>query len=243
MPKKVVFNWSGGKDSSLALYHLLNNPDYQVETLLTSISTEHDRISMHGVRRKLLLQQAEAIGIPLQELLLPESSGMTEYNQIMRDALLALKEKGITHCAFGDIFLEDLKKYREERLAEIGMQALFPIWKRDTKELANEFMQLGFKTALVCIKANQLNQSFAGREYNKALLADLPSDVDPCGENGEFHTFCYDGPIFKNAIKFSLGERIYKEYQAPKSKEDSCVPADRQVEMSGYYFQDLIPEE
>lgn len=234
---KAFFNWSGGKDSALALYHAQKSKLYPVEKLLTNINGKHRRISMHGVREELLDQQAKSIGLPLQKIILPEEPSMQEYEQQMKENLLSLKNENFTHAVFGDIFLEDLKNYREKQLASIGLTAVFPIWKRDSVELINEFIDLGFKTVLVCIKANLLPNEFAGRIIDKNFLKDLPKSVDACGENGEFHTFVFDGPIFSKPVNFKKGEIIYKEYTAPKSND----PLSMSKQSLGFYFQDLIP--
>jgi len=233
---KAFFNWSGGKDSALALYHAKKSGLYSVEKLLTNINGKHRRISMHGVRQELLEQQAESIGLPLQKILLPEEPSMQEYEQQMNENLLTLKSENFTHAIFGDIFLEDLKNYREKQLATLGLNAVFPIWKRDSIELIHEFIDLGFQTILVCIKANLLPKEFAGRIIDNEFLKDLPKKVDPCGENGEFHTFVFDGPIFSKPINFIKGEVVYKEYAAPKTNNGT----EGQGHL-GFYFQDLLP--
>ncbi len=238
--KKAIFNWSGGKDSSLALYHILKDSHYEVGGLMTTVNAEYNRISMHGVRSELLHAQGEAIGIPIKEVRLPEMPSMSVYDNTMKKVLSELKQEGTTHSIFGDIFLEDLKKYREDRLKEVGLTAYFPLWKRDTTELIHEFLELGFKTVVACVKSEVLDQEFAGRVIDKEFLNDLPSQVDPCGEKGEFHTFVFDGPLFKHPIKYTLGETIYKEYKAPKDKTDSgysITPADNPM---GFYFCDLV---
>lgn len=198
MAYKAYFNWSGGKDSALAMYHALQNPGYSIEKLVTSVNSTYQRISMHGVRADLLEQQAMQLELPLQQLLMADQPTMEEYNQAMAKLTEALSKDGFTHAIFGDIFLEDLRKYREEKLAEQNISAYFPLWKRDTTELIHEFIDLGFKTITVCVKAELLDQSFVGRVIDKTFLEELPPHVDPCGENGEFHTFVYDGPIFRN---------------------------------------------
>jgi len=240
--KKSVFNWSGGKDSALALHYIQQQKKYDVKTLLTSVNDTFDRVSMHGVRMKLLHEQARALGIPLQELRLPENPTMERYNTLLTEMNHSLKEQGVTHSIFGDIFLEDLKKYREEQLASVGIQATFPLWKRDTKELVHEFIDLGFKTILVCTKAELLGKEFVGEVITKDFLKELPSNIDPCGENGEFHTFVYDGPIFKTPIDFTIGEKVYKTYEAPKKKEDTCFSSSPSTKEMGFHFCDLIPK-
>lgn len=241
MKQKTIFNWSGGKDSALALYHLQHDDRFEITGLLTSISTAFDRISMHGVRRELLMKQAASIGLPVQELKLPESLSMSEYDDRMKACLEEVKSRGVEFSAFGDIFLEDLKAYREEKLAEVSLTGLFPIWKRNTNDLLEEFLDLGFQTVLVGIKSDKLDESFVGRDIDRDFVKDLPSDVDPCGENGEFHTFVFDGPIFKEPIKYQLGETVYREYKAPDDCDDSCMKSDFVTKMAGYYFKDLLP--
>ena len=238
---KAIFNWSGGKDSSLALYHIMKNKEYDVQALMTTVNAKFDRISMHGVRKELLYAQGEAIGLPIKEIRLPEMPTMSEYDATMGKVLSEFKNEGITHSIFGDIFLEDLKKYREDRLAEVGIKAHFPLWKRNTKELVHEFIDLGFKTVVVCVKSEVLSDEFAGRVIDKDFLKDLPANVDPCGENGEFHTYVFDGPVFKQPIKYELGEKIFKEYAAPKDENDTCFSAEPTKKPSGFHFCDLIP--
>ncbi|MCA6438425.1 MAG: diphthine--ammonia ligase [Chitinophagaceae bacterium] len=239
---KSYFNWSGGKDSALALYHALQNPEYSIEKLITSVNSTYDRISMHGIRSSLLETQASALNIPLEKLLMTDQPTMAQYNSAMAKLTKDLNNDGFTHAVFGDIFLEDLRKYREDRLAEQGLAAYFPLWKRDTTELIHEFIDLGFQTITVCVKASLLDESFVGRIIDRDFLKDLPSGVDPCGENGEFHTFVFDGPIFKKPIPYLIGEKVYREYNAPKSKEDSCSfndkPATKEM---GFWFCDLLP--
>jgi len=234
-----IFNWSGGKDSALALYHCLNNPELDIKYLVTSVNDGVNRVSMHGVRENLLIKQAQSIGIPLYQIRLPEMPGMKEYDEVMSHHLQKLKAEGITHSIFGDIFLEDLKAYREARLAEIGMQAIFPLWKRDTSELVIEFIDLGFETMLVCTQSRI--GSFLGRVIDRDFIKELPSDIDVCGENGEFHTFAFAGPIFKQPIQFVIGEKVFKEFAKPKDKNDPCFSKDEDVEeKSGYWYIDLV---
>lgn len=241
MAYKSYFNWSGGKDSALALYHALNNNNYSIERLLTNVNKQYRRISMHGVREDLLDAQATALGLPLQKLILPDQPSMQQYETFMMDAMQGLKNEGFTHALFGDIFLEDLKKYREEQLAKLGFEAAFPLWKRDTSELMREFLDLGFKTIVVCTKAELLDESFAGRIIDNDFLKDLPANVDPCGENGEFHTFVFDGPIFKEAVSFEIGENVFREYVAPKEDKDRCFTNQSQTPSSmGFWFCDLL---
>lgn len=229
--RKTYFNWSSGKDASLALYHILKDEHFDVAQLFTSINSEYNRISMHGVRKELLIKQAESIGLPLSVIELPAEPDMETYEQKLTQAIEALKQEGFTDTAFGDIFLEDLKDYRINQLKKVDIEAHFPIWKRNTKELIEEFLERGFRAKLVCINAKLLDKSFAGRDIDKDFLNDLPKGVDPCGENGEYHTFCYDGPIFNKPIDFTLGEVEYREYDSPENKD----------EKHGFWFRDLIP--
>ena len=207
----ILFCWSGGKDSALALHTLLRQNDVRVAALLTTVTEGYDRISMHGVRRELLLRQAESLRLPLHEVFIPPQCDNPVYEARMEQALLSYFQQGIRRVAFGDIFLEDLRLYREKNLARVAMQALFPIWKRDTRELIREFHAAGFRSVAVCIDSKVLDPSFAGRELDATFFADLPPGVDPCGENGEFHTFVFDGPIFSRAIGFILGEVVHRD--------------------------------
>jgi uncharacterized protein (TIGR00290 family) len=225
----VYVNWSGGKDSTLALYTVLRENEYAVKALVTTINAAHQRISMHGVRRELLHEQARQIGIPLVEIFLPDSPDMASYETAMLAGLQPLLDQGIRHCVFGDIFLEDLRVYREDKLAEIGVTGIFPLWKRDTRELVESFIDLGFKTIVVCTQADQLDDSFTGRTIDRAFLEDLPAGVDPCGENGEFHTFVYEGPVFTEKVRFTTGEKVRRTYESDGKTW-------------GFDFVDLLPE-
>jgi uncharacterized protein (TIGR00290 family) len=232
MPHKTFFNWSTGKDSALALYRLLQEPDYSVGTLITTVNSHYNRVSMHGLRNELMHAQIKAIGLPLKVIELPEQPDMDTYSNIMFKALNELKLEGFTHSAFGDIFLEDLKAYRETQLASINLQGVFPIWKRDTKDLLQEFLDLGFKTIIVAASAKYFDEDFVGTIIDRDFIANLPEDVDPCGENGEFHTFCFDGPIFKEPVKFELGKKTYKSYKNPDTEAEAPE--------SGFWFVDLF---
>jgi len=221
---KAYMNWSGGKDSALALHRILLGAQYEIDTLLTSINADRNRISMHDVRRELLEAQAASIGIPLQTVELPDQPDASTYEQAMQKKVSALKDRGCTHAIFGDIFLEDLKQYREEKLKE--MVCIFPLWKIPSHILIQEFIQKGFKAIVVCVNTRWLNKSFCGRLLDKSFLQDLPEGIDPCGENGEYHSFVFDGPLFSKPVPFEKGEISYKEYKAPDG------PA-------GFYFLDL----
>ncbi|WP_089795558.1 Dph6-related ATP pyrophosphatase [Chryseobacterium wanjuense] len=220
MKPKAIFNWSSGKDSALALYKTLQEGKFEVTSLLTSINKEFQRISMHGVHVSLLEKQAESLGFPLIKMELPKEPTMEEYREIMGKTMNEIKSQGVIHSIFGDIFLEDLRKYREDQLKTIGMEGVFPLWKIDTTNLIHEFLNLGFKTIVTCVNETYLDKSFAGRIIDKHFIKDLPENVDPCGENGEFHTFTFDGPIFKNPVQFEVGETVKKTYPKPKSDEN-----------------------
>ena len=220
MKPKAIFNWSSGKDSSLALYKILEENKYEVTSLLTSINKEFQRISMHGVRVSLLEKQAESLGLPLIKMELPAEPSMEEYREIMRQTMNEIKSTGVTHSVFGDIFLEDLRKYREDQLKTVGMKGVFPLWKDNTSDLIREFLDSGFKTIVTCVNETYLDKSFAGRVIDQDFIKDLPENVDPCGENGEFHTFTFNGPIFKSPVKFEVGEMVKKTYPKPKSEEN-----------------------
>jgi uncharacterized protein (TIGR00290 family) len=210
-PESILFCWSGGKDSALALHTLLRQNDVRIAALLTTVTEGYDRISMHGVRRELLQRQAESLRLPLHEVFIPPQCVNPIYEARMEAALLHFYEQGIRRVAFGDIFLEDLRLYREKNLARIAMQALFPLWKRDTRDLIREFHAAGFRSVAVCIDSKVLDPSFAGRELDASFFEALPPRVDPCGENGEFHTFVFDGPIFSRPVDFTLGEVVQRE--------------------------------
>jgi len=211
MKEKVLLSWSGGKDSALALDSLRSDGEFEIAALLTAVTEDYQRISMHGVRRELLRAQAEATGCALQEILLPRDCSDEEYARRMEAALAPNVKAGTFKVAFGDLFLEDVRQYRLDRLGLIGMTPVFPIWGIDTTELAHSFVERGFRAIVVCVDIHTLDGSYAGREFDESLLADLPPEVDPCGENGEFHTFVYDGPIFARPIPVTRGEVILRE--------------------------------
>src|SRR5258707_6567441 len=200
VPEDVLFCWSGGKDSAMALHALQSAQGHRVTALLTTVTEHFDRISMHGVRRVLLERQAESIGLPLHAVLIPPQCVNATYEARMSEALNEHLGRGVRRVAFGDIFLEDLRVYREQNLAQIGMEALFPIWKRDSRELAREFLRLGFQAVTRGVYPPVPASSLSGRVLDESFFADLPPGVDPCGENGEFHTFVFDGPVFQEPI-------------------------------------------
>jgi uncharacterized protein (TIGR00290 family) len=211
MAEDILFCWSGGKDSAMALHALRAANDFRVTSLLTTITETYDRVSMHGVRRVLLERQAASIGLPLRAVTIPPQCVNATYELRMKEALAEQLAAGVKKVAFGDIFLEDLRVYRERNLDQLDMTAVFPIWKRDTRELALDFLRLGFKAIAVCVDPRVLDESFAGRILDESFFADLPSGVDPCGENGEFHTFVFAGPVFRTPIRFVSGEKVLRE--------------------------------
>jgi uncharacterized protein (TIGR00290 family) len=211
MPEKILFSWSAGKDSALALHSLRQNKGLEIVALLTTVTEEYNRVSMHGVRKTLLEKQAEFIGIPLEPVGISKNCSNEEWEAKIEKVLVRYREQGITSVAFGDIFLEDLKKYREANLAKIGLKGIFPLWKQTSFILAKKLINLKFKAILTCVDSQQLDGKFCGREFDEALLSELPKNVDPCGENGEFHTFTYAGPIFKEKINFTKGETVVRD--------------------------------
>ena len=212
---KAVLNWSGGKDCSFTLHRILQSNEFEVSTLLTTVSGKYQRISMHGVRERLLDRQAESLGIPLHKVFMPDEPSMEVYDSLMQKTMAELTKQDISTSIFGDIFLEDLRRYREEQLKKAGFNAVFPIWKIPTTQLAETFIDAGYKAVIVCVDGRYLDKTFTGREFDRALLRDLPSNVDPCGENGEFHTFVYNGPIFKRPVTHKKGEVVYRTYKSP----------------------------
>ena len=239
LKKKAIFNWSSGKDSALALHKILAENEYEILALVTTINEKYRRISMHGIREELLEKQAESIGIPLVKIHLPDSPSMEEYNAVMQNHMLNFKYQGVEFSIFGDIFLEDLRKYREDKLAEIGMKGVFPLWKISTKELISEFLELGYKTIVTTVNEIHLPKKFVGQIIDEKFVRNLPKKVDVCGENGEFHSFCFDGPIFKFPIQFDLGETVYKTFPKPKTKENA---KSSEFEQYGFWYVDLLPK-
>ncbi|HEX6747787.1 MAG TPA: hypothetical protein VF092_10890 [Longimicrobium sp.] len=212
MPEPLILSWSGGKDSALALDALRACGAYDPIVLLTSVTGGYERIAIHGVRRGLLRAQADALGLPLHEFELRPACSNDEYEAALAAALGDVRGRfGATRIAFGDLFLEDVRRYREERVTPLGFEPLFPLWGRDTAALAREFVARGFQARLVCVDTTQLDASFAGRAYDAALLADLPATVDPCGEKGEFHTFVTHGPGFRSPVACDIGEVVIRD--------------------------------
>jgi uncharacterized protein (TIGR00290 family) len=207
----VLVSWSGGKDSCFALYETQKASGIRVEALITTVTRDFDRISMHGVRRVLLERQAESLGLPLQPIFITKGAGNDEYEQSMGETFALYHRRGIDVVVFGDLFLQDIRTYRERLLARFNMTGSFPLWGRDTSQFIREFIGLGFKAIIVCVDPSQLDSSFCGRLIDDDLLADLPRGADPCGENGEFHTFVFDGPNFRKPVKFSTGEVVCRD--------------------------------
>lgn len=211
LTRSLSLAWSGGKDSSLALWSMCEQEHRLPASLLTTVTAEYERVSMHGVRRELLRRQAELIGVPLVEVEIPTPCPNDVYEARMAAALASEEMTGVEEVAFGDLFLQDIREYRESRLAPAGLRAHFPVWGLDTTELARRFIDLGFRAILVCVDPRAIGASFAGREFDERLLEDLPDGADPCGENGEFHTFVYDGPIFDAAVACERGEVVERD--------------------------------
>ncbi len=209
MREKAIVLWSGGKDCALALYEVA--ADYDIVALLTTVTSGYERISMHGVRTRLLEQQAAALNYPLEQVLIPPRCTNDEYENRMRTALDRHRKAGVSRVICGDIFLEDVRRYREERLLGGGLTGVFPLWQRDSRKLAQRFLALGFRAVLCCIDTQVLDERFAGRIYEESLLAEFPATVDPCGENGEFHTFVFEGPSFLRPVTYTLGEYTLRE--------------------------------
>jgi uncharacterized protein (TIGR00290 family) len=217
----VLMSWSGGKDSCMALGELMQASTYEVAALITTITEDYDRISMHGTRRLLLEQQAASIGLRLHKVYIPKSATNEAYETRMAHALLVYRKLGIDTIGFGDLFLEDIRLYRERFLSRFDMKGIFPVWHRNTTEFIKDFIDLGFKAIVTCVNAELLDESYAGRLIDGEFLQSLPHGVDPCGENGEFHTFVFDGPLFRQPVKFRLGETVLRE---------------------SFWFRDLVPE-
>jgi uncharacterized protein (TIGR00290 family) len=213
MPEPVILAWSGGKDCTLALREIVRGGEYTVAALLTTVTREYDRVSMHGVRRSLLRAQAASLGVPLREVELSPRASNEEYEAAMDAALTELRAAtpGIEGVVFGDLFLEDIRAYREAMLARAGMRGIFPLWGRDTQRVAADFTALGYRAVVVCVDTAALPRELAGREYDAAFVRALPAGVDPCGENGEFHTFVYDGPSFAYRVAHQLGDVVLRD--------------------------------
>lgn len=226
---KTVIAFSGGKDSTLALYEIQQNQEYEIDSLLVTLTEGYDRVSIHGVRYELLKRQSESLGIPLREVWIPEACSNEMYQERMGRAVSGMLEDGVTHMVFGDIHLKDVREYREKMLSETGITPVFPLWGRLVGEISREFIDLGFQTVLTCVDMDQLDRSFSGRVYDEGFIRDYPEDThDICGENGEFHSFVFDGPNFGYAIGYELGEE--------RVTPDTVSGRDR------FLFRDLVPK-
>ena len=227
MRTKAVLSWSGGKDSALALYELGKTGSYEIVALVTTIAQDHARVSMHGVRQVLLEQQAKSLGVALEKVFISTNISSEEYGYQMQEVLAKYQAVGVRSVVFGDIFLEDIRQYRQDNLSKVGMRGIFPLWKRNTDELARMFIDLGFEAVVSCVDSHALDKRFVGREFDEQFLSELPDSVDPCGENGEFHSFVYDGPIFRRRILCTIGDVVLRENRfyycdlVPVKKRDS----------------------
>jgi uncharacterized protein (TIGR00290 family) len=209
--KRILLSWSSGKDSAWSLYLLQQQKEYEIVGLLTTFNGVADRVAMHGVRRSLVEAQAEAAGIPLWEVSLPWPCSNADYEAAMRSACERALDAGVECVAFGDLFLTDVRAYRERQLRGSGLEPLFPVWGLPTRDLAHEMIGAGVTAKLTCIDRQQLQAGFAGRDFDRSLLAQLPATADPCGENGEFHSFVYGGPMFRRSIPVRMGEIVHQE--------------------------------
>jgi uncharacterized protein (TIGR00290 family) len=220
MTEKIILCWSGGKDSAMALYELRKAGAYEVVALLSTVTEEHDRVSMHDVRRLLLEKQAKEVGLPLEKVTIPKNGRNETYACRMQAALFKYQREGIRLVAFGDIFLEDLRRYRERNLSRLGMKGYFPLWKRDTEELVSAFIDAGFKGIVTCVDSRVLEKTLVGSLIDRKFVSLLPPSVDACGENGEYHSFVIDGPVFTRGLTVSCGEVVSRD---------------------AFYFCDLVP--
>ena len=218
--EKILFCWSGGKDSAISLYEIQRSQKYEIVSLLTTITEDYDRVSMHGVPRILIEQQAQSLGLPIQQVFISKACSNEEYESKMREILIKFQQNGVSSVVFGDVFLEEVRKYREDNLSKLGMTGLFPIWGRDTTELTKSFIALGFQAIITCVDARVLDKRFVGSIIDESFTKQLPANVDPGGENGEFHSFVFDGPIFRKKIAYTLGELVLRD---------------------SFYFCDLLP--
>jgi len=209
--EKVILCWSGGKDSAISLYEIQKGKKHEVVSLLTTITEDYDRVSLHGVPRILVEQQAKSLGLPIEEVFISKASSNEEYESKMKETLTRFKQNGVSSVVFGDVFLEDVRQYRENNLSKLEMKGLFPVWGRDTAELTRSFIALGFQAITTCVDSKVLDKRFLGRMVDKHFLAELPPNVDPGGENGEFHSFVFNGPIFKERIAYTLGEQVLRD--------------------------------
>lgn len=240
--KKAFLNWSSGKDAAYAFYLLRKEKILPVTKLLTTLNSENDRVSMHGLRKELLQQQVRSIGIPMELIELPGTVSMEVYNEVMEKNMAALKAEGFTHSVYGDIFLDDLKEYREQQLQKVGLKANFPLWKMDTGKLMENFISAGFKAIVVSVNLKVLDESFCGRIIDRDFIAELPPQVDPAGENGEFHSFVFDGPLFNEPIAFEKADLVRKSFSSAGNSKDDCFSDKQQSWDTEFLYCDLLPK-
>ncbi len=229
--EKAILSWSGGKDSALAFYKVLQQKKYQLVSLVTNLNEVNQRVVMHGVSKELILCQLQQMDMQIEFLYFPESTNLSTYEKLVTENLLSWKEKGVQTVIFGDIFLADLKTYRENLCSKQGFKTFFPLWQIPSKTLITEFIEEGFKSVITCVNERYLDKSFVGRTIDKDFLLDLPKHVDPCGENGEYHSFVYDAPFFKNPIPIKLGEVVYKTYPLEQDSAETNL---------GFWFGDIL---
>lgn len=234
MRKKAVFNWSGGKDSALALYKILQDDDFEIISLLTTVNSASNRSSMHAIPHELLKMQAESIGIPLYEVPLSPEGEMAGYEEAMNKAINHFKSLGVTHFVFGDIFLHDVRSYRENQLNPRGIEIVEPLWDISEPQIIDDFIDSGLKSVIVTTMANLLDESYIGKIIDRDFIDNLPKEVDICGENGEYHSFCFDGPIFRFPIRFSLDDKVFVT--------NDVKMADGTTETFTYWYSSLSPE-
>jgi uncharacterized protein (TIGR00290 family) len=234
MPQKIALSWSGGKDACLALHYLMNSNTYEIAHLHTVIGEETNRVGMHGIKKELIEAQAISLNIPLKISYLPSDKSNKSYDQVMSKYADYCKSEGIETIAFGDIFLEDLRKYREEKMAEAGMKCIFPLWKKPTTSVIKEFLNLDYQTKICAGDASKLKKEMIGQSMDHQLLKDLPMDIDPCGENGEFHTFVYDGPLFHNPIEIKMS-RVHSHFYEYQIEEEGKLKDIK----SEFYFAEI----
>ena len=235
---KAFMNWSGGKDAALSLHRCLAMKHLEVGCLFTNKVAPTNRVSMHGVRWELIQAQAASIGLPLHHALLPLEPGSDVYEEELSRRVNGFKELGYTTSVYGDIYLEDVKRYREAEMSKLGMSCLFPLWKEAPGELMSEFLGLGFKAIVVCVNSSKLDPRFCGRLIDKEFIRDLPPEVDVCGENGEFHSFVFDGPIFKWPVPFHKGGQTLVNYASPRELHASELPLPQRID---FIYTDLLP--
>jgi len=211
MTKPVFLSWSSGKDSAWTLYNLQQNPDYEVIALVTTVNEKYKRVAMHGVREQLLQQQADAANLPIHSLNIPSPCSNNDYEKVMRDFLNVMQKNNIEYMAFGDLYLEDIRQYREKQLENTGITPLFPLWKKPTRQLAHEMIDGGLEATITCVDPRKLSADFVGRRFDHNFIKSLPDGIDPCGENGEFHSCVHNGPMFKQAIPVTNGEVVTRD--------------------------------